>query len=131
VGATGDAVYSVRAAQGGGEPAWPRRRCVSLNLELAALLGPELYGAVSGIAGKRQYFLGEWLFGGSAYADPPDAAAYFDHFPDLIEALSQHGITVTELNRLRDEVLPEWVRDHAYRIADSRYPARTAQRWNT
>jgi hypothetical protein len=39
--------------------------------------------------------------------NPPAAAAYFDHFPDLVETLVQYGITVAELNHLRDEVLPE------------------------
>jgi ribosomal peptide maturation radical SAM protein 1 len=92
-----------------------------LNLELAALVGPELYELVSRISANRQYFLGEWLFGGSAYADPPDASEYFDHFPDLLETLSRHSVTITQLNRLRDEILPGWIADHAQRITDSGY----------
>jgi ribosomal peptide maturation radical SAM protein 1 len=92
-----------------------------LNLELAAVLGPELYGLVSDVSGGRQYFLGEWLFSGSAYANPPDAKAYLDSFPDLLETLSLRDVTVTELTHLRDEVLPGWIADRARRIADSDY----------
>jgi ribosomal peptide maturation radical SAM protein 1 len=92
-----------------------------LNLELAALLGPQIYNVVSGAPGNRQYFLGEWLFSACAYEEPPDAQAYFDHFPDLVEALAASGISVAELNRLRGEALPEWVADHAQRIVSAGY----------
>ncbi len=92
-----------------------------LNLEAAALVGPEFYAVVLEISTRRQVFLGEWLFGGSAYADPPDPAAYFDGFPDLVEALGLRGITIAELTRLRDDVLPDWVAAQARHIGDCGY----------
>jgi ribosomal peptide maturation radical SAM protein 1 len=92
-----------------------------LNLELAALVGPQLYLMVCNAPGRRQNFLGEWLFGGAAYDDPPDAQAYFDHYPELAEALALEGVSVADACRLRDRTLPEWVAGHAERIAGAGY----------
>lgn len=92
-----------------------------LNLELAAEIGPQLYDGVCNARGKRQNFLGEWLFGGAAYENPPDAREYFDCYPDLEEALARFGVSVADMCRLRDETLPGWVVGHADRIAAAGY----------
>src|SRR5215469_856842 len=92
-----------------------------LNLELAALVGPRLYEVVGRAPGKRQNFLGEWLFGRAAFDEPPDAGAYFDHYPDLAEALALEGVSVADVCRLRDQTLPDWIVGHAARIAAAGY----------
>lgn len=92
-----------------------------LNLELAASLGPPVYDVVCSALGKRQNFVGEWLFGTAAYGDGQDPRAYLDRYPDLLEALSLHDITAADICRLREETLPEWVACHAGRIAGAGY----------
>lgn len=92
-----------------------------LNLELAAEIGPRLYDVVCSARGKRQNFLGEWLFGSAAFDNPPDAREYFDCFPDLAEALALCDVSLADICRLRDETLPGWVASHAARIADGGY----------
>jgi ribosomal peptide maturation radical SAM protein 1 len=92
-----------------------------LNLELAAVIGPHLYDVVCNARGHRQNFLGEWLFGGAAFDNPPDAQAYFGQYPDLVEALAQCGVSVADMCRLRDQTLPDWVAGHAGRIASAGY----------
>jgi ribosomal peptide maturation radical SAM protein 1 len=92
-----------------------------LNLELAAALGPQVYDVVCGAPGKRQNFLGEWLFGAAAYGDCPGPQTYLDRYPDLLEVLSQHDISAADICRLREKTLPEWIACHAGRIADAGY----------
>jgi ribosomal peptide maturation radical SAM protein 1 len=95
-----------------------------LNLELAGLLGADLYGVISAAPGKRQNFLGEWLFTVSAFGSmadqgPSAVAEYLGFFPDLAETLGQRGIGPARLEQLRDSVLPDWVARHARAIVDS------------
>jgi ribosomal peptide maturation radical SAM protein 1 len=92
-----------------------------LSLELSAFIGEKTYNAVQDASQARQDFFGEWLFGTAAYEKAPDARAYLENRTELLEALGEHGISVAGLTHLRDEVLPEWVRSHAEKIAASGY----------
>jgi ribosomal peptide maturation radical SAM protein 1 len=84
-----------------------------LNLELSALLGPEIYVDVMEIGLGRAQLLGEWLFAGAAF-DSDDGAEY----ARLINLLPHASLTKAKLLELRNDLLPRWIESVA---AESRW----------
>jgi ribosomal peptide maturation radical SAM protein 1 len=88
-----------------------------LNLELAALIGPQQYDAVAGAGSERVHLFGEWLFGLAAFGPAPEAdeARYAEQYPEVFEAAAAAGITLAQVTDWRHRVLPQWLDDLAER----------------
>jgi ribosomal peptide maturation radical SAM protein 1 len=85
-----------------------------LNMELAALLGPDPYRGVMSLHAERSHLVGEWLFSATAFDERGDEEAYFADIGD--EPTLQ--LTRADLVALRNEVLPKWI---ARVAADARW----------
>ncbi|MCB5166988.1 RiPP maturation radical SAM C-methyltransferase [Streptomyces bambusae] len=81
-----------------------------LNIELAVLLGPELYEGISDMRSERLHMLGEWLFAYAAFGEVVPEQEYFEEHPEL-EALWREltGRGLDHLVELRRAVLPAWL----------------------
>jgi ribosomal peptide maturation radical SAM protein 1 len=91
-----------------------------LNLELAALLGPDLYEKLSD---QRGPMTGEWLFARAAFGDPEltDDADYFQAFPGEAQWSRGIGRDPAYLIDLRREVLPRFIEDCFRAVEWGRY----------
>lgn len=90
---------------------------VYLNVAFARALGLPLYNAVCFFSNPQ---LGEWLFGESAFAANVDAGRYVQRFEaDLQPLVAATRVSVTELERVRREIIPPLVKEIAKAL--SRY----------
>lgn len=87
-------------------------RCEVLypNLDLAALLGGELYDTVADLPSERLHMLGEWLFSYAAFGPLRGEDAYFAEYPELADLWRElTGADLDHLVSLRRDVLPGWL----------------------
>ncbi|WP_328379556.1 RiPP maturation radical SAM C-methyltransferase [Streptomyces sp. NBC_00440] len=81
-----------------------------LNVELAALLGHDLYDGLSDVHAERLHLLGEWLFSFAAFGEVTRESEYFAEYPEIEATWSGlSGGGMEELVALRRDVLPGWL----------------------
>jgi ribosomal peptide maturation radical SAM protein 1 len=87
-----------------------------LNLEFAAQVGPELYAELCEHSGPE---LGNWLFAAAAFGeqDPDPAGRFLTDFPNATAFLEELGMEVADLERVRSQLVPAYLR-HAEAIVD-------------
>ena len=82
-----------------------------LNLSLAAVVGADVYLALTNVGDHRQYMLGEWLFAHAAFGDAaPPPEEYLAALPAAEAFCRSFGLTFEDLCRLRARTLPQWLR---------------------
>lgn len=84
-----------------------------LNLELAGLLGTDLYGAISSARAERLHLFGEWLFAVAAFGRRDDGKAYVAEYPEVELIMQDVGLSWADAIHLRNTVLPKWIDDIA------------------
>lgn len=83
-----------------------------LNIDLAAVLGSEIYNRVAEMNDDRFHQLGEWLFSYSAFGDIRPEQDYLDEYPEVARNWSEFlDDGLERLIGYRRELLPAWVRD--------------------
>jgi ribosomal peptide maturation radical SAM protein 1 len=95
-----------------------------LNLDLAALLGADVYTGVWSLPNERQNMLGDWLFTVAAYGENQGqqlGREYLDRCGNLAGPLRDRSLTPDDLRRMREETLPGWIADKAAAIEWGRY----------
>jgi ribosomal peptide maturation radical SAM protein 1 len=93
-----------------------------LNLELAAVVGSEVYDGVADIGDERLHQLGEWVFSYAAFGEVRPEAAYFEEFPEVPQIWRElTGQDVDDLVRFRRETLPAWLAGQVDGIELGRY----------
>jgi ribosomal peptide maturation radical SAM protein 1 len=80
-----------------------------LNLDLAALLGPNLYLTIAEAGQKRTIMLGEWLFTVAAFGDRTDDETYRVTLPAIDDFCAESGLSFQDLCDLRRKALPDWL----------------------
>lgn len=90
-----------------------------LNLDMAAVLGPEVYRKIA--AESSTLFLGEWLFTTAAFGHSGDEATYLEAQPDVLSFAQAIGIAFEDLCALRRETIPQLVSDWAAGVDWSQY----------
>lgn len=81
-----------------------------LNVELAAVLGPQMYEGIADAGGERLHQFGEWLFSYAAFGDIRAEADYYREFPDVEEVWRDaSGRALSDATELRRETLPRWL----------------------
>jgi ribosomal peptide maturation radical SAM protein 1 len=81
-----------------------------LNVELAAVVGPETYTGIAEAGGERLHQFGEWLFSYAAFGDVRPEEDYHAEFPEVENIWRDvTGGGRQEISDLRREVLPRWL----------------------
>jgi ribosomal peptide maturation radical SAM protein 1 len=81
-----------------------------LNIDLADILGPEIYNKVATMNDDRFHQLGEWLFSYSAFGDIKPEEEYLAEYSEVAAFWSRFLPGGPDrLVRYRREVLPEWL----------------------
>jgi ribosomal peptide maturation radical SAM protein 1 len=102
---------------------------LSLNLELSRSLGPKVYEAIWSFPNERHLLLGDWLFtasrirgeGGSGEDYLAQYGILLTRYDDHIKEIAGDGVASEVLLRMRNQVLPEWVREQGSLAAWSDY----------
>jgi ribosomal peptide maturation radical SAM protein 1 len=93
-----------------------------LNLELAAVLGRELYAGLAEVSGERLHLVGEWVFSYAAFGEILPETDYYNEFPEIEQHWAkQTGQRLAALTELRRQRLPAWIEDVASESTWSRY----------
>lgn len=92
-----------------------------LNLELAAVMGPERYARICNI--RADQFVGDWLFTVAAFGYRPDEERYRRDCARLDETMADLGVDFPDLCQLRNERLPRLVEEWSAAVDWGAYDA--------
>jgi ribosomal peptide maturation radical SAM protein 1 len=92
-----------------------------LSLELASVIGPAAYSTICGV--RADQFLGDWLFSVAAFGYRPDEEDYRRSCTQLDTTLAELGMSFADVCQLRNERIPQLVRDWSTSIDWGTYAA--------